>query len=106
MDRLSIIDPNNPANDISGGSSNFSSIVWYFQEAYKTLTERMAELSAEDEGKPNKDTECAGYNTILAPLFAGNYSSFQKQRVWLKHLSESGLPDTEDNRDLYDRVSW
>jgi len=85
MDRLSIIDPNNPANDISGGSSNFSVIRRHFKEAYMALQERMAELPWSN-GHPK--TKIHGHSTILAPIFAGNYSSFQRQRDFLQGLDE------------------
>ncbi|KAK8054592.1 hypothetical protein PG994_009659 [Apiospora phragmitis] len=85
MDRLSIIDPNNPANDISGGSSNFAVIRRHFKNAYETLQERMNGLPWSN-GDPK--VQVHGYNTILADIFAGNYSSFKKQRDFLQHLDE------------------
>ncbi|KAK8116849.1 uncharacterized protein PG998_005130 [Apiospora kogelbergensis] len=85
MDRLSIIDPNNPANDISGGSSNFSVIRRNFKETYVALQERMAELSWSN-GDPKFKVH--GQSTILAPIFAGNYSSFKRQRDFLQGLDE------------------
>lgn len=85
MDRLSIIDPNNPANDISGGSSNFAVIRRHFKESYVALQERMAELSGSNNGPK---TKVHGYSTILAPIFAGNYSSFTSQRNFLQGLDE------------------
>ncbi|KAK7959204.1 uncharacterized protein PG986_004058 [Apiospora aurea] len=85
MDRLSIIDPNNPANDISGGSSNFAVIRRHFKAAYETLQERMAELPRSN-GDPKARVH--GYSTILAPIFAGNYESFERQRGFLQRLDE------------------
>ncbi|KAI5917343.1 hypothetical protein F4810DRAFT_60744 [Camillea tinctor] len=88
-DRLSIIDPNNPDNDISGGSSNTETILGHFSKAYSTLRERMAKLA-------NQGTSAGSSNnneTILGPLFAGKYSNFQIQRDYLKRLSASELPE-------------
>ncbi|KAK8036229.1 hypothetical protein PG993_008843 [Apiospora rasikravindrae] len=85
MDRLSIIDPNNPANDISGGSSNFPVIRRHFKDAYETLQERMAELPRSN-GDPKAQVH--GYSTILAPIFAGNYESFKRQRDFMQLLDE------------------
>jgi len=61
MDRLSIIDPNNPENDIAGGSANFPMIRKSFKSAYDSLQKRMTALAR------GKD-DVHGYNTILAPL--------------------------------------
>ncbi|ORY61408.1 uncharacterized protein BCR38DRAFT_347391 [Pseudomassariella vexata] len=86
MDRLSIIDPNNPRNDISGGSKNFPSISDNFSKAYDTLQQRMSELS-------RTERKVHGYNTILATLFAGDYSTFRTQREYLRSLDRgAGLP--------------
>ncbi|KAK8001176.1 DNA polymerase sigma subunit [Apiospora marii] len=96
MDRLSIIDPNNPANDISGGSSNFAVIRRHFKDAYEVLQDRMDELSG---SKNDLKTEVQGYSTILAPIFAGNYSSFKRQRDFLQLLDEEmNAPPPPSNR--------
>ncbi|KAI1141655.1 hypothetical protein F5Y05DRAFT_269196 [Hypoxylon sp. FL0543] len=82
MDRLSILDPNNPQNDIAGGSANTATILQQFSQAHATLKSRMAELSWGGDG------------TILEPLLAGNYSIFQLQRDHLERLSQrGGLPE-------------
>ncbi|KOS19879.1 Poly(A) RNA polymerase cid14 [Escovopsis weberi] len=76
-DRLSIIDPNNSANDISGGSSNTDAILARFHEAHKALRRRMREV-----GKAPED------GSILEVIMRGDYSSFRQQRGYLKHLHE------------------
>ncbi|KAK3942624.1 hypothetical protein QBC46DRAFT_69321 [Diplogelasinospora grovesii] len=78
-DRLSIIDPNNPENDISGGSNNTSTILTLFSEAHRLLSKRLAEL-AQSRNRRNA--------SILEVILAGNYSSFQSQREHLQRLSE------------------
>ncbi|KAM0446825.1 hypothetical protein ACHAO4_009149 [Trichoderma viride] len=76
-DRLSIVDPNNPANDISGSSSNTEGVLSRFFDAYLTLRERMQEVAS--------DPNCGG---ILDVLFKGDYSSFRMQRTFLQHVHE------------------
>lgn len=76
-DRLSILDPNNPENDISGGSANTATILKHFSQAYAVLQERMSTL--------------AGRNgLLLEPIFEGKYSNFQVQRDYLQRLASQG----------------
>lgn len=84
-DRLSIIDPNNPANDISGGSSNTAAILSRFHDAYLDLRDRMKEI-AEDPSKGG----------ILDVLMKGDYSSFRMQREYLRHVHEKYLGPCSD----------
>lgn len=83
MDRLSILDPNNPENDIAGGSKNTPTIMDSFSRAHSTLRDRMAKLA---QGFPEDSGQ-----TILAPLFAGGYSCFVDQRTYLERLAAQGL---------------
>lgn len=83
MDRLSILDPNNPQNDIAGGSSNTATILECFSRAYATLRDRMAKLA---QGKLNDSDQ-----TILRPVFGGGYSCFVDQRNYLERLAAQGL---------------
>ncbi|KAI1416656.1 hypothetical protein F5Y13DRAFT_120213 [Hypoxylon sp. FL1857] len=78
MDRLSILDPNNPENDIAGGSGNTETILRQFSQAHAILKSRMAVLAQGGDG------------TILEPLFGGDYSIFQLQRDHLERLSRRG----------------
>ena len=80
MNRLSIIDPNNPSNDIAGGSSNIGVIQEAFRSAYAALLKRFHELG--ESGK-------AG--SILGEILAGDYSSFRLQRAYLRHVHEKLL---------------
>ncbi|TQV97898.1 hypothetical protein V2A60_006388 [Cordyceps javanica] len=79
-DRLSIIDPNNPENDISGGSSNAATIFASFGDAFNTLRERMKQVA--------QDRSCGG---ILDTIMKGDYSSFRMQRGFLKRVHEQFL---------------
>ncbi|KAI0019171.1 hypothetical protein F4780DRAFT_747987 [Xylariomycetidae sp. FL0641] len=89
FDRLSIIDPNNPENDIAGGSKNTGTILHHFKEAYTLLKRRMQTFAK--EGTPIHGDTAA--KTILGPLFAGKYSNFELQRNWLEKLAVQGLHD-------------
>ncbi|KAI1122096.1 hypothetical protein F5Y10DRAFT_254849 [Nemania abortiva] len=89
LDRLSIIDPNNPENDISGGSSNFYAIRDRFAKAYDTLQKTMMQLAKETTPAASGRKK----NTLLYPLFAGNYTHFRDQRNWLEKLDREGLSD-------------
>lgn len=79
IDKISIIDPNTPSNDISGGSSNTARILECFSNAYRDLQKRMGELQA----SPNRVKE-----SILGCILGGNYSSFDLQRAHLAHVHE------------------
>ncbi|KAI5866043.1 hypothetical protein GGS23DRAFT_603457 [Durotheca rogersii] len=80
MDRLSILDPNNPQNDIAGGSSNTATILRHFSKAFDALRERMAKLAKGTGARKFSDT-------ILGPILAGDYSSFRDQREYLRNLA-------------------
>lgn len=84
-DRISIIDPNNPANDISGGSSNTPSILARFEDAYQALNNRMKQVATSGEQ--------AG---ILEVILSGDYSSFRKQRDYLQHVHEKNIGPCSD----------
>ncbi|KAI0870868.1 hypothetical protein GGS24DRAFT_473842 [Hypoxylon argillaceum] len=87
LDRLSIIDPNNPENDISGGSQNFYAIRDRFAKAYDSLQETMMQLARE----PASASSDRKNKSLLSPLFAGNYAHFRDQRNWLQKLDGGGL---------------
>ena len=81
IDRISIIDPNNPANDISGGSSNTATILNCFSQAYRDLQHRMGDLNSRVPAARRKES-------ILGDILAGNYTSFKLQREHLSHVFE------------------
>ncbi|KAJ1328248.1 non-canonical poly(A) RNA polymerase PAPD5/7 [Microdochium nivale] len=89
LDRLSIIDPNNPDNDISGGSSNTRTIMKNFADAAALLRKQMADLASNKkrEGKSGHS------RLLLEPLLGGKYSQFQVQRDWIHKLAVDGFPD-------------
>lgn len=77
MERFSIIDPNNPTNDISGGSHNTFVIRKVFSQAFDALSRRMSELAT----KPLAERRG---QSILAVILSGDYSSFDIQRHHLE----------------------
>lgn len=83
-DRLSIIDPNNPANDISGGSQNYPQIKACFAEAHKLLQERVERIARGQK-----------HDSILETILGGNYAQFREQRNYLRkvHLKVFGYCD-------------
>ncbi|KAI0191884.1 hypothetical protein F4808DRAFT_381558 [Astrocystis sublimbata] len=96
LDRISIIDPNNPENDISGGSSSFYVIKDAFAKAYQTLQSGMMQAAKETSLTPTdpiRRRKGDVRKTLLHPLFAGNYSHFERQRAWLQKLDREGRPE-------------
>ncbi|KAG9242186.1 hypothetical protein BJ878DRAFT_426466 [Calycina marina] len=83
-EKICIMDPNRPDNDISGGSSNTQVIIRAFRDAYHTLSQHMSKLNAGDN-RQNR--------SILSCLWAGNYSSFALQRKHLRHLCQTLYPE-------------
>lgn len=78
-DRIQIIDPNNPTNDISNGSRLIDMVLRCFSEAYASITKRMYQLET-------MDISSRKGNSILGSVFAGDYSSFQEQRNRLRRI--------------------
>ncbi|KAL8382407.1 hypothetical protein RB595_006273 [Gaeumannomyces hyphopodioides] len=77
-DRFSIIDPNDPQNDISGGSSNSRTVQETFSRAHDQLRDRIAFLARSPVNAP--------FSSVLEPIFAGNYTSFEDQRRHMRAL--------------------
>ncbi|KAL9003164.1 MAG: hypothetical protein Q9188_003951 [Gyalolechia gomerana] len=73
-DRLAITDPNNPKNDISGGSKNVSRIFKLFSEAHEEIFKAMR--------SPNRIS-------LLDWTLGGDYHSFAVQRQRLRDLYEA-----------------
>jgi len=78
--RFCIMDPNDPDNDIAGGSSNTQTIRHCFSQSYDALQKRMGTL----QYAKNRQTE-----SVLGPILGGNYESFRVQREHLAHLHET-----------------
>ncbi|CAK7223579.1 hypothetical protein SBRCBS47491_005256 [Sporothrix bragantina] len=78
-DRLSIIDPNNSENDISGGSKNTSAIMRVFSDAFDALQKRMVELARLPADERHGQS-------ILSVVLEGDYSTYRHQREYLREL--------------------
>ncbi|KAF7718353.1 Uncharacterized protein PECH_001053 [Penicillium ucsense] len=78
-DRLSIEDPNNPANDISGGTKEVELIFRTFRSAYWNLRDRMDWIN--DHGKRDA--------SILDAIIAANYDEYLDQRDQLRRIFDT-----------------
>ena len=70
-DRLAIMDPNKPDNDVSGGSRNVSNIFDRFSRAHDEILIAMRSVN-----RPS----------LLDWLLGGNYEIFSRQRDHLRNL--------------------
>ncbi|KAJ5242431.1 topoisomerase family protein Trf4 [Penicillium citrinum] len=78
-DRLMIEDPNNPDNDISGGTKEIALVFRTFSQAFSTLSRRMLQLA---------DSPDSGAS-ILGSIIAANYEEYMIQRYQLREVFES-----------------
>ena len=74
--RLTIIDPNRPENDISGGSSKINDVLDVFRRAHAALQRRLHQVY---EGIDLDES-------VLGCVWGGNYASFIHQREKLSML--------------------
>ncbi|QIW95201.1 hypothetical protein AMS68_000719 [Peltaster fructicola] len=82
-DRLTIVDPNNPSNDISGGSRNIAEVFSIFSHAHARIQQLLADLY--QGRKP------AG--SILGCCWAANYASFDRQRKTLLSVYDAVMDE-------------
>ncbi|KAM3421289.1 hypothetical protein BST61_g1691 [Cercospora zeina] len=75
-DTLTIVDPNRPENDISGGSRQIDKVFKCFRGAYSEIQKRLNDVRT---GKVKT-------RSILGCILGGNYSSFEAQRDLLHAL--------------------
>lgn len=80
-DRLSVMDPNTPDNDISQGSHKIAVVFQSFAEAFRLLQNIMAELHT-------SNASARKGASILGSIVAGDYSHFKDQRDRLWRLYE------------------
>lgn len=81
-ERLTVIDPNNRHNDISGGSRKIYTVLDRFRNAQSELQRHMAQLFA---GKISSAS-------ILECVIGGNYQAVETQRELLKSLYGKTAP--------------
>ncbi len=81
-DRLAIIDPNKPDNDISGGSKNVMQIFQRFARAHHEILKAM---------------KSSNRASLLDWSLGGNYASFVWQRDHLRNLYRQrwGTPEQD-----------
>lgn len=78
--RLSIEDPNNPDNDISGGTREIELILRSFADAHQLLRERMSALD-----RPGSTAD----SSILGTIIAANYDEYTQQRWQLRRVFDT-----------------
>lgn len=77
--RLSIEDPNNSQNDISGGTREVALIFRSFSDAYRALMQRMACLCSQGSGQ----------GSILGSIIEANYDEYMRQRWQLRNVFDN-----------------
>ncbi|KAJ5092105.1 hypothetical protein NUU61_006975 [Penicillium alfredii] len=78
-DRLTIRDPNNASNDISGGTKEIEMILTAFSRAYRNLNDRLDYLV--DYNQPDLG--------FLGTIIGANYDDYTEQRYQLRHVFET-----------------
>ncbi|EEQ92121.1 DNA polymerase sigma subunit [Blastomyces dermatitidis ER-3] len=78
--RLAIMDPNNPDNDISGGTKEIPLIFRAFADAYQILKQDMVQAAFFPQKR---------MNSLLGSIIGANYESYDRQRTHLTSLCET-----------------
>lgn len=84
------MDPNNQENDISGGSFNAEAIFNCFREAFQILNSRIWEVANAENPKDDPYGD-----SVLGPLFGGDYTSFVTQRERLLEIHKTPKPTSQ-----------
>lgn len=74
--RLSIEDPNNPDNDVSGGTREIALIFRSFRDAYRLLKDRIISMAMSGDHQ----------TSILESIIAANYDEYAEQRWQLRQV--------------------
>ncbi|KJK61570.1 Cid1 family poly A polymerase [Aspergillus parasiticus SU-1] len=77
--RLSIEDPNNADNDVSGGTREIALIFKSFRDAYRLLKDRMVYTAMAGDQQ----------NSILESIIAANYDEYTEQRWQLREIFQT-----------------
>jgi len=77
--RLTIIDPNRPDNNISGGTNQITEIVRCFSSAHQSLMLRLDDYEKRTAQSPT--------SSLLECLVGGNFAQYEAQRQVLHNLS-------------------
>lgn len=74
---MTIIDPNRPENNISGGTTEIETILEAFATAHDSLQSRLAE---------HEERATSGPYSFLEDIVGGDFGSYEEQRKTLKDL--------------------
>lgn len=94
LDRLSIIDPNNESNDVSGSSKNYDCVARGFRQAFDALKKRLDELARQSVAE-------RANASILEAILGGNYERFERQREYLRQLCRKITGSADDAPHVY-----
>ncbi|KAI5300263.1 hypothetical protein KEM56_002589 [Ascosphaera pollenicola] len=72
--KLTILDPNNPDNDVSRGTTEIKRIFRAFSDAHRTLKEALAHVAVNPSTAPK---------SLLQEIIGANYTSYHRQREHL-----------------------
>ncbi|PGH13657.1 hypothetical protein AJ79_03505 [Helicocarpus griseus UAMH5409] len=78
--RLSIMDPNVPDNDISGGTKEIPLIFKTFSDAHRVLKQDLVQAAFSPEKR---------MNSLLGLILGANYESYDRQRTLLSTICEN-----------------
>ena len=90
---LTIVDPNRPDNDISGGSRDILKVFKCFSGAHAAIQKRLDEIRT---GKSDSES-------ILGCIIGGCYTSFEAQRTLLRDLAGHARPQRSNASHNYDQ---
>lgn len=76
--RLAIMDPNNPSNDISGGTKEIPLILDAFADSHRKLKGMLTSIAT--------STNARKAHSLLEPVIGANYESYEIQREHLLRL--------------------
>ncbi|EEH19727.1 hypothetical protein PABG_01986 [Paracoccidioides brasiliensis Pb03] len=77
--RLSIMDPNNPDNDIAGGTKEIQLIFRTFADAYRTLRQELVQTAFSGTRR----------DSLLGLILGANYETYEHQRAHLDVLCKN-----------------
>lgn len=90
VERLVILDPNRPDNNITGGSSEYRRISGLFSRTYDSITARLDDFASRDQDD--------GRFSFLADVIGGDFSAYESQRAALLKTYNRDLKGTGKRR--------
>lgn len=85
-ERLVILDPNRPDNNITGGSSEYRRISGLFSRMYDSITSRLDEFAGHNHQEERF--------SFLSEVIGGDFSAYQSQRAALSNIYNRGRNGT------------